>query len=402
MGPKDASGMPIAITQALVDATDKHPEHKLLMNFNSDGTLSQISNPTMGFMNFTYINDSTIVVKLTLTDTLGSYQVVYNPKKQTKSAGDCKCSKKRNPVTGPRRDDNVNLSTRFEPSVGTNPPIFAYRPKATSVQGNITAVYDPGGQYVTGLTVSAQYVTDQGKKGAVQVTPGSEDGVFIFTMPDNPAPPPPSGFSAKVQYLLNALCWGNIPKGLSMDGICGLLYSEMPNPGSVVCQTMLNAYLLICRASSSQKVSQEIFDLYTSSNITISITAQSSVLAAQTKHIEFIPSGGNLVDVQFTFSGAASFSKVYTVPEAPVAKQGYNIVAILNQTGASGTVPVRLSMRGSDGYTKSLDFEVPSGGNCQLDIPGGAKGVRDDITAQIITGSPPLAGQIVKLHLIFQ
>ena len=409
MGPKDANGLPTAITQALVDAPDKDPQHKLLLNFNGDGTVSQISNPTMGYMNFTYVNDTTIVIKLTLADTLGSFQITFNPQKHRKSLGDCGCGKKKPAVTGPKRSDiftahkSLETTTRSKRALSSN----IQHPTSnilhlTSVQGTITATYNPGGEYVAGLTMSAQYVTDNGKTGVVQVVPWSQDGVFTYSLPDNPAPPPPSGFSAKIKFLLNAMCWGQTPKGLTREGICGEFAQGGPNPGTLVCDAMLGAYLFLCRASTATKVSQEVFDLYTSSKVTITITAQSPVFASQSKTVDFIPSGGTLSDVAFMYNGAASFSSVNTDPESPVAKEGYTITAVLTQTGAGGTVTVRLSMIGSDNYTKSQDFQVEPGGSCQLSIPGGAQGVRDDITAQIITGFPPLPGQLIRLHLIFQ
>jgi|GEM_PF-976191 hypothetical protein len=403
MGTKDVNGLPTAITQALIDAPDKNPQNRMLMDFNTDGTLSQISNPNLGYMNFNYVNDTTIVIKLTLSNNLGLYQISYNPKKHTKSLGGCGCSKNISPVKGPMRPETVPVKKNIASAWTGGRHVLPNRPKSGNVKGNITAIYDQGGEYVTGLTLSAQYITSNGKRGVVPIQQGSQDGVFTYYLPDNPAPPPPSGFSDKVQYLLNALCWGNAPKNITREGICGYFtMGDTPDPGSMLCNTMLGAYLFICQASTATKVSQDVFDLYTASSITITIAAQSPILASQTKTVQFIPSTGVLSDVQFTFSGAATFSRVYTDPESPEAKEGYIINALLTQTGSSETVTVRLSMIGSDGYTKSDDFQVVAGGSCQLSIPGGAQGVRDDITAQIITGANPLPGQKVMLHLIFQ
>jgi len=401
MGQKDADGMPLNITQALVDAPDLIPDHRLLMNFNANGTVNQISNPTMGFMTFTYVNDTTVVIKMILPDTLGTYQIIYNPKK-LKSKGDCGCGKKKHPVTGPKRADEITFRNVPQPTQKSLPLFTPTKPNSTNVEATITATYDPGGDYVTDLTMGGQYVTNEGKTGAIQVRLGSHDGIFIYSMPDNPAPPPPSGFSSKVYYLLNALCWGSIPKGLSKEGICGEFSSEVPSIGSLICETMLGAYIFICRASTVHKVSQDVFDLYTASKVTITITAQNPILPSQTKTVNFTPAGGTLPDVVFTFNGTAAFLNVHTDPSAPVALEGYTIVAVLIQTGSGGSVPVRLSMVGSDGYTNSQDFQVDVGGTCQLSIPGGALGVRDDITAQINPGSTPQPGQLIKLHIMFQ
>lgn len=400
MGPKDATGMPLAITQVLVDAADMNPDHKLLMNFNDDGTVSQISNPTMGFMKFNYVNDTTVVIILSLPDTLGSYQATFNPKK-FKSTGDCGCGKKKQPVTGPKRSDNIKYHRVAEVIAKVPPPFTPYQPKSTNVKANITATYDPGGNYVTGLAMSAQYVTNDGKTGTIQVQNGSTDGMFTYELPDNPAPPPPTGFSSKVYNLFNKLCYGSIPIGLGKEAICGALAPETAGVGFVACEAILTTYIWLCRANTAVKVGSFAYDIYTATKVTITITAQHPTLASQTKTVDFTPSGGTLPDVAFKFNGAAAFSTVYTDPTAPVALEGYVIVAVLSQTG-SGSIPVRLSMVGTDGYTNSEDYQVDPGGSCQLYIPGGAQGVRDDITARIITGLPPLAGQLVKLHIIFQ
>ncbi len=400
MGPKDANGLPVNVTQALVDAPDMNPNHKLLMDFNEDGTVKQISNPAMGFMTFNYVNDTTIVIRMTLPDTLGSYQMTYNPNK-TKSKGDCGCGKKKAPVTGPKRADVMTLSNPRGINVKPLPPFTPGQPKSTNVKANITATYDPGAAYVTGLAMSAQYVTDEGKSGAIQVENGSQDGVFTYSMPDNPAPPPPSGFSAKVYNIFNKLCYGSIPIGLGKEAICGALAPETAGIGFVVCEVALTTYIWLCRANTAVKIGSYVADIYSSSKVTITITAQHPTLAPQSKQVEFVPSTGTLPDVAFSYIGSAIFDNVYTAPDVPNALQGYTIVAILSQTG-TGTVPVRLSMVGSDGYTKSEDFQVAPGGDCQLYIPGGAQGVRDDIRAQINPGSPPLPGQLVKLYVVFQ
>ncbi|MCX6282850.1 MAG: hypothetical protein NTW31_01225, partial [Bacteroidetes bacterium] len=190
-------------------------------------------------MNFSYLNDTTIVIKLSLPDTLGSYQITYNPKKHLKSGHDCGCSKPKPPVGGPRRPDIFTSHKVSGVVIRSIKPLNSYRPGSANVHATITAVFNPGGEYVTGLTMSGQYVTDNGKTGVVQVVPEDQEGVFTYSLPNNPAPPPPCGFSEKVKFLLNALCWVQAPKGLTREGICGEFYSTGPSIGSMACETML-------------------------------------------------------------------------------------------------------------------------------------------------------------------
>lgn len=399
MGTKDEYGMPVEVTQAMVDAPDMKPEHKLLMTFNSDGKVNQISNPNIGMMNFTYIDDTTVVIKLVLPDTLGSYQMIYNPQKPALKK-DCGCGKHKPAVTGPKRAD-VFRTSQNKMLVTPVPYIMPSFPEIPSVKASITAVYNPGGNYVTGVIMSARYVTNDGKTGAIMVQNETPDGVFSYSLPDNPAPPPPTGFSSKVYSIFNKLCYGSIPIGLGKEAICGALAPETAGIGFVACEVILTSYVWLCRANTVGKVGSYVYDIYTAKSVDITIDASPPGLLPQTKTVTFIPSSGNLPNVTFTFEGISAFSSVYTSPSAPVALNGYTIIATLSQTGI-GDVPVRLSMVGTDGYTNSEDFQVSPGGTCQLGIPGGAQGVRDDITAQIITGTAPLPGQMVKLHIIFQ
>ncbi len=205
MGTKDATGLPLTVTQALVDAADMNPDHRLLMDFNPDGTVSQISNPNLGIMSFTYVNETTTVVRFTLPDTLGSYQMSFNPK-NVKLTGDCGCGKKKSPVTGPMRNKVEIPPVRVQNSQSSGSAANLFRPEASdAIEAVITATYGTGGSFVKGITMSATYVTNEGKKGAVQVKPGYTDGVWGYSMPDNPAPPPPSGFKAAAYSLFNKL-----------------------------------------------------------------------------------------------------------------------------------------------------------------------------------------------------
>ena len=401
MGTKDATGLPLTVTQALVDAADMNPDHRLLMDFNPDGTVSQISNPNLGIMSFTYVNENTTVVRLTLPDTLGSYQMSFDPK-NVKSTGNCGCGKKKPPVTGPMRSKTyvppVNVRSGSQPI--SNFAANLFKPNsAGSIDAVITATYGNGGSFVKGLTMSATYLTSEGKKGAVQVNPGYTDGVWGYSMPSNPAPPPPSGFKAAAYSLFNKLCYGSIPIGLAKETICGAFAPT--GVGFAACEVILTAYVWLCRANTVYKVGSYVVDIYSATEVNITITAQHPTLPAQSKQVKFLPASPSLPDVEFFYEANATFSAVYTEPAAPVALNGYTIVATLSDAG-SGTVTVRLSMVGTDGYTQSQDFQVEPGGSCQMGIPGAVQGVRDDIVARINPGQPTLPGQVVKLYIIFQ
>jgi len=399
MGVKDATGLPISGNQALVDAPDLDPGKRMLMQFTPDGTLFQASSPKLGIMTFNYVSDTAVVIKLTLPDTNGTYQMTWNPQKTKSLKGGCGCGKKKDPVKGPMRADKVVLPVSNGTVETAYHPVFIKQTKSANLQGNITATYVPGGQYVTGLTVSGTYTTDQGKTGAMPVTSGSPDGVFYYEVPANPAPPPPSGFKAAAYSIFNKLCYGSIPLGLAKETICGAFIET--GIGFAACEVILTSYVWLCRMNTAYKVGSFTYDWYTAGSVSVTFTAQHPALPLKTQTVTINPSNPLLPSVAFTYDAMATFADVYTVPSSPMASEGYTITAILNNVGPA-TSTVRLSMVGTDGYTKSEDFDVAPGGSCQLGIPGGAQGVRDDITAQIITGAAPLQGQIVHLHLIFR
>jgi len=74
-------------------------------------------------------------------------------------------------------------------------------------------------------------------------------------------------------------------------------------------------------------------------------------------------------------------------PSSPAASQGYTINVSVYCLPIGSTVT--LSMVGTDGYTKTSSFPITSasqsGGKFSISIPGGAKGVRDDVTAKVTT-----------------
>lgn len=398
MGPKDAEGMPIAITQALVDAIDGNPQHRMLMDFNPDGTVSQISNPNLGIMAFNYVNDTAWVITMTLPDTLGSYQITFNPTK-VKSSGDCGCGIKEPPVNAPRRSETITYLPGFEPVSAQKQMFKPYNPKAPAIDAVITATYANGGNFVKGIQMAGTYLTSNGKTGAVQCTPGSTDGVWGYSMPDNPAPPPPAGFTGMAYSLFNKLCYGAIPIGLGRSAICSMFAPT--GVGYAACHVIVSTYVWMCRANTAVKVGTFVYDIYSAESVTITLTAQHPTLPVKKQTVTFIPSSPSLPNVDFLYESNAMFADLHTEPAAPVALSGYTIVATLSDVGTE-PVTVRLSMVGSDGYTQSADFQVSPGGSCQMGIPGAEQGVRDDITARINPGSPSLPGQLLYHHIVFQ
>lgn len=398
MGPKDSDGMPRAITQALVDAEDMNPEHQMLMDFNADGTISRISNPNLGTMTFTYVNETTWVIKMTLPDTLGSYQITFDPT-QVKATGDCGCGITHPPAAGPMRSNLISYLPGFEPRHLPSFPFQLKQSGSTLVDASITATYQNTGKPVKGVMLSGIYTTDDGKTGGVQCQPGNSDGVWGYSMPNNPAPPPPSGFKAKAYALFNALCYGAIPINYGKTQICSMFAPT--GVGAVACYTIVTAYVWMCRINTAKKAGSYVYDIYSAEEIAITLTAQHPLLDAQIKFVDFKPASPSLPNVSFVFPANAKFESVYTNPVSPVASSGYIIVATLSDIGTEA-VPVRLSMVGSDGYTQSSNFSVEPGGSCQMSIPGAAQGVRDDITARINPGFPSKPGQVIHHYIVFQ
>ncbi len=369
MGPKEASGMPVAITQALVDAPDMDPAHRLLVDFNDDGSISRISNPALGIMIFTYLNSERTLVSLTLPDTLGSYQMSFNPTRLKSSAG------------------------------GSTPQLNNTLTKSADGGAVITATYENGRSHVHGISMRASYVTSGGTAGIIQCMKGETEGTFSYSIPVKAFPDPPSGYREQAYSLLGKLSKAAIPVVRARETISGSFATLCA--GSEIIEPFLDAYAWVCGSRSMSKGAATIVDNYTADKETITITAQHPALPLQSKSVDFVHDGSPLSDVEFLYEANASFANVNTSSSAPTMLTGYTIVARINET-TTETVPVRFSIISSDGYVRTEDFQVAPGGSCELFIPGTLRGVRDDITARINPASPAKPGQMVRMFVKFQ
>lgn len=381
MGQKNAGGFPDRLTQALADAADLDPAHRILMDFNQDGNLIRMSCPEMGIMTFDHISPSLILIRLHLSDTLGTYQMAYNPDSVLSAAFT------RLPAVHLKKD------LRVEAGTGGKPGLTAY----------ITAVFDPGGNYVPGMIFSAGYVGGGGRKGAIQVIPAGPDGRFTYSLPlrFSELDTMDGEFANQVSVHFNSLTSASVNIVSGSSFISQTLSGWSAMRAGQVSRTMLEAYAWLGRVQKAVKPQRRYYDIRKEAVLDIEVKGYHPSLGVQTKTASFDSSHAFLPGLGFIFGGVPAFEAFYTIPIVPVALSGYIVRTSLNLAG-TGKIPVNISMRGSDGYTKSQDYLVDPGGFCELTLPGGYPGTRDEITARIMTGSGPLPGQLVKLFVIFR
>lgn len=395
MGTKDATGMPLTITQALVDAPNKDPENRTLIKFDELGRVKNLSSKNEGFMEFNYVNDTTVVIIYTQPNNLGTFQLSFNPKKPTKSGG-CGCDgvklpavrlyPERNPLTAPAVD-----KTAYRPADN-----FPVKPSKPAADGNIYLMYNMTGNPVTGGIVTGTYQTAEGKTGDVMIKDGDGPGNFKYTLPFAPAPPPPSGFSQKAYSLLNLICIGALPVGLGIGKICAGTLTPMT---IATCTAILTAYVWICRTNTIKNVGNFVVDFFTT-EATVYITVKHPIFPTRMKEGTVKPSQGIYPEMNFGYDDYALIKDLYTTPADPDPSQGYVITARI-ENGIPGQDQVKLYMIGTDGYTKTETFTLDASGMCSMSIPGAEQGVRDEITAEVLNYNPPRPGQSKTITIVF-
>lgn len=397
MGVKDASGMPVSITQALVDAPDLDPAKRTLIQFDIQGRVSSLSNNVEGFMEFQYISDTSIVILFTQPNNQGTFLISFNPQKPKKKIGDCGCAGTKliamrtyspeNPLGNSRALTEKNLQTYPEP--------LHFKPSST--QGNIYLMYNQTLNPVKGAKLVGTFVTKEGLNGPVAINPGDQDGHFLYTMPSKPAPPePPAGFGGKAKSLLNLICIGSLPVGLGVSQIC----LSTINPMTIAaCTAILTAYVWICRTNTVTTVGNFVVDLFTT-EATVTITAMHPLFPTKVKVETGVkPSQGVFPEIVFGYDDYATIQDLYTTPADPDPQEGYIITARI-ENGVPGIDEVTISMVGTDGYTKTQKYTVDATGICSMSIPGATQGVRDEITAEITTAAPK-PGQVRTITIVF-
>lgn len=395
LGVKTVNGMPTSITQALVDAPDLNPLNQTLIQFDAQGRVSSLSSPAGGMMGLTYVSDTSVVIVFNLPDNQGAFQTSFNPLKPTKSKG-CNCDESSGTVFTRRQETSAIVP--FKDWYQARQLKSSTLLNAASGSGNIYAQYNVSGSGVSGLNVTATAEASDKSISAVAVEAGEQIGAFRYILPTTPAPPaPPAGYGDKALELMNKVCLGAIPLGLAKHQIC----LRMVNPIAIVkCEAILTAYVWLCRANTGRRIGNYVKDSYSAEQIKVTITAQHASLPTKTMSVTAKPSMGTFPEANFYYDDYCVLSQLYTNPADPDPEQGYTITAKA-ENFIAGVDQVTLSMIGTDGYTKEQTFTLDASATCSMFIPGAAQGVRDDITATVLTSGNPMAGQVRKISIIF-
>ena len=391
IGEKDSEGLPTKITQAIVDGEDLSEESRTVITFDDQGRTTSLSSEANGYMTLEYVSDTQVVVVYTLPDHMESFQITFNPQ-SAKKVGDCGCPgvRKETETSFTRRSD-ANAPVVQQPPRQEAPPVSLK--SGLELEGDIHTYFNQTVNPVTGNTVLGMWEAPDGKTGALKIIPEGP-GKFNYFFPSNPAPPPPAGFSDKAKNLLTLLCMGAIPITLAKEQIC-LSFTA----GFAACEAILTAYVWLCRANSVHTIGTFTYDIYSAKSIHVFVNSLHPNLPAKRGETNFSPSGSSLPEINIVYDAYAVIGNLTTSPPDPDPNQGYTIYAtILNVI--PGIDQAKLSMVGSDGYTKEQTFELDASGVCSMFIPGALEGVRDDITAEVINQYPQ-PGQTVTISIIF-
>jgi len=392
LGEKDQDGLPTKITQAIVDGEDLTVESRTLITFDDENRAISMSSEAYGYMTFDYISDDKVVVEYTLPDHSQSFQTTYNTENGSKVGG-CGCS------DAVKEQENVYQMRKEVAEPIINPPKatpnihFTKMKTSDEIKGNIYTFFNQTANPVTGNTLFGMWETSDGKTGALKITDDGP-GKFNYFFPYNPAPPPPSGFSDKAKKLLTLLCLGAIPVTLAKEHICVTFTA-----GFAACEAILTSYVWLCRANTTHTVGNFAYDIFTADKVYVTVTSMHPNLPVKRAETTFNPSSGYLPEINITYDAFAVIGELYTSPSDPDPLQGYTIyVNILN--GIPNVDMVKLSMEGTDGYTKTQTYTVGTSSIFSMHIPGASGGVVDEITAEVVNQYPQ-PGQTKRIKIIF-
>lgn len=400
MGEKDAQGLPVSITEAVVYGEDLTEESQTLISFDALGRATSLFSQANGMMTLEYVSDTQVVIVYTLPDTYESYQLTFNPE-NPKKLGDCGC-----PESGYGENKEYQKREMTQNASQGNPPEVyeSYsrigKPKSTSeLEGKIYTFFNQTVNPVTGTKVHGSYVREndaEQRKYGLKVTEGDQPGQFYYYFPSNPAPAPPPGFSDKAQSLLNGVCLGAIPVALAKHQIC----LRLVNPLVILkCEAVLTAYVWLCRANTGKNVGNFIYDSFTAENVDLSVVSLHPSLPTKSAEATAKPATGHLPDINIVYDAFAVIGSLYTSPSDPDPEEGYTIYCkVLN--GIPGVDQLKISMYGTDGYSQEETYNLDAGMTCTMFIPGGAEGVTDEITAEVISADPQ-PGQTNTIFVIF-
>jgi len=397
-GIKDSVGMPVRLTQITVDGDDLAPESRMLILLDEQGRITSMSSQRDGILEMNYVNDTAWVISVTLPDSTDTYQITFNPTKPVEGETKCGC-----PGTGgktvpvPIRSTTVNYS-------GIQAPADFHKP--LPLAGYVSTMYVPGNYGVPGLLVRGDWRLPNGKSGALPLNRLDDDLGFSFTLPADPAPPVPPEMLDQIKKWLKIsagmICGPSTMMTVGLiSGVSTFCARFIVPPAIAKCVAFLTAYRLMCLANLGNNLGGLTYDFYTTAEVFMIFTALHPAYEPKYKSTTWNSTIPILPSVSITYHPYAAFTALYTYPANPAWKQGYMIVAKIVNAG-SPPVTVHIKVVGECGYVVEKTFlNVLPGGVCNLQVPPGAIGRWDQITAGIITNDPPEDGQYRTLRVIF-
>jgi hypothetical protein len=261
------------------------------------------------------------------------------------------------------------------------------------------------------------YVTLYDQSGSVKlgevIPTWLGNGHYTITVPSGTAPTiDPQAAAEKLTSVLSNYCDAvgvvGAPQALMMsEGACAMLAAKLAlttvgasvaAPVGTACAGLSAAMLVYCKTlgvsgdpgtpSICDKINElKLLDYFKiTANMRLHVTFR-GLTNNFTKGYTIAEGVPATLNAELDENGKPRIKSLELSPSSPAANQGYTIKVSVYCLPIGSNVT--LSMVGTDGYTKSSTFPITtaaqSAGTFSISIPGGAKGVRDDVTAKVTT-----------------
>ncbi len=290
--------------------------------------------------------------------------------------------------------------------------------KAGSTSGTTYDLYTTQCGSASNQSISAVNLYDQ--SGSVllgEVTPvWVSNGHYTITIPSGIAPTiDPQAAAEKMSSVLSSYCDAVGVVGASQylmmsESACALLAAKLAltvvgasvaAPVGTACAGLSAAMAVYCKTlgasgdpgtpSIADKINElgllNYFKITGNMRLHVVFRVFGEGVSSVTKGFTIAEGVSATLNAELDANGKPKIRSLELTPSSPAGGQGYAIKVAVYCLPIGSTVT--LSMVGTDGYTKSSSFPIStaaqSAGNFSLSIPGGAKGVRDDVTAKVTT-----------------
>jgi hypothetical protein len=238
-------------------------------------------------------------------------------------------------------------------------------------------------------------------------------GHYTITVPSGTAPAiDPQSAAEKLSSVLSTYCDAagvlGAPQALMMSqGACAALAAKLAltvvgasvaTPVGTACSGLSAAMAVYCKTlgASGDPGTPSIMDKINE----LKFLDYFKITANMRMHVVFLGLPNNItkgftiaenvsgsLNAELDENGKPKIRSLDLVPSSPAAGVGYTITVSVYCLPVGSNVT--LSMVGSDGYSKTSTFPITSAaqsaGKFSISIPGGAKGVKDDVTAKVTT-----------------